>query len=360
MKQPPTIQGPIIIKPGSGSTQKLAQLKKRNPIVKIIDIFTEQLAELFEIEHANLRSNPGYARALQQFVKSKTKQKLSGIWIYFPHNETLLHTLSEKDLFTLRTNRNKNLITEQEQQTLANFTVGIAGLSIGSHIAVNLAYAGMSSTLKIADFDILSTSNLNRVKARLNDIGTTKLDITSRQLYDINPYTKIIAFPQGITNKNLKDFVRGNPKPKLIFDAIDDFEIKIRLRLEARSAGIPVVMMTNLADSVLVDVERYDHDRELPLFNGIIGNTPEEILSKPVSEADKNRYAVQIVGRENVPPRAISSLQEINKTLVGRPQLLSTVVIGSGIASFIAREIALGNTVNSGRRLIKFEETFKP
>ena len=82
-------------------------------------------------------------------------------------------------------------------------------------------------------------------------------------------------------------------------------------------------------------------------------------MAGEISEEDIKRYAVQIVGRENVPPRAMESLKEINKTLVGRPQLLSTVIIGSGVAAYLAREIALGNKVKSGRRLVKFDEVFK-
>lgn len=134
--------------------------------------------------------------------------------------------------------------------------------------------------------------------------------------------------------------------------------MKIRIRLEARKNKTPVVMLTSLGDNLLIDIERYDLEPNLPLFNGLIGKTPEEILSKPVRLEDKNRYAVQIVGKENVPQRAMESLKEIGKTLVGRPQLLSTITVGSGVAAYLAREIALGNNVQSGRKLISFFSTF--
>jgi molybdopterin/thiamine biosynthesis adenylyltransferase len=349
-----TDEKPIIIAARSGAGQ-LRALKKRLKVLNVMEIFSEQLDELFEIQNPSAMSDPDLAARLKKF-----KAKKLGNWVYFPWSKTLLHVVKEQDLFALRTNRNKNLINQGEQETLSKFTVAVAGLSIGNNLATNICYSGMSSAIKIADFDTLATSNLNRIKARLSEVRDRKIKITARQIYEVNPYAKITFFSGGVNNKNLKQFVHGNPKPKLIFDAIDDFEMKIRIRQEARKAKIPVIMLTSLGDSLLVDVERFDLQPKLPLFNGLIGKTPEEILSKPVTAQDKNRYAVQIVGRENVPERAIESLKEIGKSLVGRPQLISTVMVGSGAAAYLAREIALRRNIKSGRKLIRFSDTFQP
>jgi len=137
---------------------------------------------------------------------------------------------------------------------------------------------------------------------------------------------------------------------------IDDFEMKIRLRQEARKARIPVVMLTSVGDNIIIDIERYDLDGKLPLFNGLAGNAPEEILRKPITEADKQKYAIQIVGLENVPPRALESVKQVRKTLVGRPQLASSVTIAGGVAAYIARKIILSEPAPSGRSIIKLTE----
>ena len=63
-----------------------------------------------------------------------------------------------------------------------------------------------------------------------------------------------------------------------------------------------------------------------------------------------------MVGRDNVPKRAVESIKEIGKTLVGRPQLMNTVTVASGIALFLARKIALGEKIKSGRILFKFDD----
>lgn len=350
---------PIILSQGQYKAHDVEELKKKYNISLIYDIFEEQLNELFEIENPSLRLSDTFSDLSAKFVQSQVEKEAHGDWIYFPWSNILVHTIAKEDYWALRTNRNKNLITHDEQKKLADSTIGILGLSIGSHIAINLAYAGIANTLKLAEFDTLATSNLNRIKAKIYEVGKPKIEIAAHTIYELNPYAHLILFNKGLNTSTLTDFITGKPAPQIIFDAIDDFEMKIRVRLEARKAKIPVVMLTSLGDQLLVDIERYDIDQNLPLFNGRAGNTPEEILSKQISEADKKKYAVQIVGRENVPERAIHSLGEINKTLVGRPQLLSTVIAGSGFAVYIARQLLLGASLPSGRKLIQFSELLK-
>jgi len=154
----------------------------------------------------------------------------------------------------------------------------------------------------------------------------------------------------------LHDFLYGDPQPQLIFEVIDDFKMKVRLRIEARKARIPVIMPTNLGDNILVDVERYDLDPSLPLFNGLIGDTPEKILQSEITETEKVEFVIKITGREHIPARALQTLYEINRTLVGRPQLYSTVTVGGGLASYLARRFLLGKFLPSGRQFLSFDQ----
>ena len=332
---------PLILYENKNSVNDLEKLKKNYKIWKTYDIYDRQEKELFEILFPSITTSPTSKSA---FIKFKTKRKkrsnvLQGNWIYFPWNGNLIHTVNEKEYYTLRTNRNKNLITADEQKMLNDACVGIVGLSVGSSIAIGLAYQGIAQTMKLAEFDTLETTNLNRVRATISHIGTPKIHIAAQQIYEINPYSKLHLFSEGLTKNVLKQFLTKNPKPRIIFEIIDDFEIKIHLRFMARSLRIPVVMLANLGDSVLIDIERYDLDKTLPLFHGVLGKLPEEILDNP--NEDKNKYAVAIVGKENVPKRALESVREIGKTLVGRPQLASTITIGSGLASYLVRHLLL-------------------
>ncbi|MBI3337109.1 MAG: ThiF family adenylyltransferase [Candidatus Staskawiczbacteria bacterium] len=349
---------PIILKEGEYTEKEIINLKdKYQP--KIVDIYLQQLKEFFEIKNPQLVAKGEFSKEFLKFEKEKTQkdQELSGDWIYYSWSNILLHALGEVENDLLRTNRNKNIITVQEQEKLANFTIAIAGLSVGGNIATTLAYNGFSKNIKLADFDRLETSNLNRVKGKLSDVGELKFNIISRQLYEVDPYIRIVNFEKGLNKENVEDFFIKNPKTNLIFEIIDDLELKILIRKEAKKYRIPVVMLTSIGDTILIDLERYDQDSETKIFSGIVEEKViEDLLKGKIPKEEVNKYVVQIVGIENIPPRVMDSMKQIGKTLVGRPQLMSTVTIASGIASFIARKIALGDVVLSGRTRVVFDD----
>lgn len=354
-------QKPIVLYEGKNTEEDLEKLKKEMSVWKICDIYKGQLEELFEIDNPKLKKKSGYKTEMEKFVEERIspKQTLVGNWIYFPWNGRLVHSVNKKEYLQLRTNRNKNLITAEEQEKLSAFTVGMLGLSVGSHIALNLTYGGVGNTMKLAEYDTLDTTNLNRIRARIDEIEEPKINITARQIYEVNPYADLVLFNQGITDENLDEFVFQEPAPKIIFEIIDNFEMKIKLRLKAKKARIPVAMFANIGDRILFDIERYDLDGNLPLFNGLAGSAPEEIIKHPdLTDEDKNKYAVSLTGIENIPQRALDSVKEIDKTLVGRPQLMSTVSITGGLAAYITKQIALGKPIPSGRKLVKFRDLF--
>ncbi len=348
---------PVIFYEGSYTQSSIDNFIKENKARSVRDIFADQLKELFEINNPQLRQDPNFLNYSSEFISKTNLSKKTGDWVYFPWSGTMVHMLSKIDYIKLRTNRNQNLITAQEQQILLESKVAIAGLSVGSHIAVNLAHNGIGQNLCLAEFDSLETSNLNRIRAGVDKIGLSKLSIASQELYEIDPYVSLECISEGLTEDSLQTFVLKEPRPNIIFEIIDGFEMKIKMRLLAREAGIPVIMIANLGDSVLLDIERFDLDKKLPLFNGVIGDTPEVILSNPdLTEEDKHRYAVQLVGKENVPIKALRSVMEINKTLVGRPQLMSTVAVSAGLATYFGRRIILGEKFAGGRKIFRFNE----
>lgn len=321
-------------------------------------IVPEVNLENFKQEHKIWRICEIYESQRQELAKIKKggESKPPSNWVYYPWCGELVHLLAEDDYFLLRTNRNRNLITEAEQKKLYDFPVAVVGLSVGNAIALALASGGFSKTMKLSDRDRLETSNLNRVRAAARDVNVSKVELTARQIYEINPYADLRLFPDGLDDDNISNFVAGGPKPKLIFEEIDDFKMKIKIRLAARADQVPIIMLTNLGDTVLIDVERYDLDPQTGIFNGRVDKKIiNEILSGSINSEDEKRYAVQIVGKENVPPRALESLPEIGKTLAGRPQLGGTIAAAGGLATYLARKIALSESLPSGRSLIRFD-----
>lgn len=359
MKKASHAQKPYILYGGKNTPDDLEALKAKEKIWNTVDIYEQQLEELFEINNPSLVGSRDYKEKQKIFIKERAKQnsaELIGNWVYFPWSGMLLHAVTEEEHLMLRTNRNRNLITIAEQKKLYSATVGIIGLSIGNTMALSLAHTGIGGALKLAEYDTLETTNLNRIRARLDQVGAPKLEVTTEQIYEINPYAHLELYPEGLNKENLDSYVKSNPRPDLVIEAVDDFEIKIRLRLAARKAHVPVIMLTNLGDNILVDVERYDKDKELPLFNGLIGSLAEKILEKPIPEEDKQKYAIEIVGKENIPKRAFESAICVGKTLSGRPQLMSTLSVSGGIATYLVRKIILDEPLPSGRRLIKLSQ----
>lgn len=355
-------QKPIILFQDNYNLQDLNRLRKEKPIWKECNIYAKQLREFFVISNSHLIDSNELESVYQNFVNAKNKERdssLQGNWIYFPWSGILVHSVVKSEYYALRTNRNRDLITKEEQKKLSDFCVGLVGLSVGSNVATALAYTGVADTMKLAEFDSLETSNLNRIRARIDQIGQSKIFITAEQVYEINPYAHINCFSSGITKESLLDFVTQEPKPKLIFEIIDSFEMKIHLRDLARKYGVAVIMVTNLGDRILMDVERYDLDKNIEYFNGRAGEVPHDILSRPdITDGDKHKYAVELAGRQHIPDRALESVEKIGKMLVGRPQLASTVTTAAGFATYLARKIVLGEDFPGGSWLVDFDKVF--
>ena len=62
------------------------------------------------------------------------------------------------------------------------------------------------------------------------------------------------------------------------------------------------------------------------------------------------------MGLNNVTPRIIKSLKDIGKTLIGRPQLSTTVTTAGEIGTYLCRKIALGQPVPSGRCRVQLSD----
>lgn len=344
-----------ILKQGNYSEKEVQELKDINN-ASVIDIYEQQLSELFEIRNAQLIFSPDFKLQQDSFIKESVKEgkDLKGNWVYYPWRNTLVHMVTEDEYFELRTNRNRNLITLEEQRKLKNTTIAFAGLSIGSSTLEAIVYSGVGNKFVIADFDTLDTTNLNRIKANLLDVGNRKTDIAIKRALEIDPYVEFITYEDGLNDQNYEQFV-DNDKPNIIFEAIDSLKMKILLRKKAKEAGVPVVMFTNLGDGVMIDIERYDTNPETLVFNGKIPDEViDSVLNDTITKENINKYVLQLVGMENIPQIAIESIQLIGKELVGRPQLASTVGISGNLGAYVARKIILGEKISSGRILTSF------
>src|SRR5690606_25672346 len=111
-----------------------------------------------------------------------------GVWVYYPWSHRLVHLLDEKEFVEVRTNRNQYKITPEEQALLATKKIGVIGLSVGQSIALSLAMERLFGELRLADFDVLELSNMNRIRAGAQDLGLSKVVVAAREIAEIDPY----------------------------------------------------------------------------------------------------------------------------------------------------------------------------
>lgn len=360
------VHPPEIIEMNNSKDEKLLrELVKTKSISRFIDNYDEQLAELFISRDAHLyRANEDVQRhSIANLIKQHYGQKKSwqlGSWVYFAWSQTLVHVLESDLFFELRTIRNRGLIDKKEQESLRQFKIGSIGMSVGSSGALAMVLSGISQDIKLADGAVISGSNLNRILTGVSNVGDEKSSVIARQMYEMNPYLNIYVLPNKLSAINVNDFI-DKPWPiDLIIDEIDDLEMKIRIRVEARKRHIPVIMATELADTVMLDIERFDLEPNRPLFHGLIKDIESLLDNKPANQREWMKHATSIIGTKNVPLRMQQSLLKIGTKIVTHPQLGSTAMVVGGILAFAAKNIALGNNLPSQRKSISLEKVFLP
>ncbi len=321
---------------------KALKMRKQKGIT-YVDAFSHQLKELFFIENHQFIGQPkAEVYKTIDFKKYCERKKNNFVHVYLPWNNSLIKTFPKKEYLELKTNRNQDLITKEEQEVLSNTKIGVFGMSVGSNIAFVLTQAGISNDIVIADFDLLDTTNLNRILAGAHQIGLPKVAIAARRIYEDNPFAKVTALPKGVTIKNLEDLLKKK-KLDIIIEEIDDIKMKIETRLLALKYKVPVVMITDNGDGVVLHVERYDlgykkiFDKDLDYWKGLLKlEVTKEIAGKTI-------MGDIVGGMEKVDPRMISSVKRVlNKELVSWSQLGSAAILGGVVATVAIKKIIRG------------------
>lgn len=310
--------------PGDGL---LLQRLRDDPGVQVIDRIDAQLANL-----RSLRPTPD-ADLLGERAR----------WAYYPWRRTVVAVLGPRGFRALRLDRNRNNITVEEQVRLSSLTVGVAGLSVGHVIAHTLAVQGLCGGLRLADFDHLELSNLNRVPATVFDLGLNKAHVAARRIAELDPYLAVDVFDAGVTADTMDAFLDGLD---IVVEECDSLDMKVALRMAARGRRMPVLMATS--DRGRVDVERFDLEPQRPILHGLLGELNVELLPG-MSIRDKIPYMLRYDEAERVSPRTAASLVEIDRSLSTWPQLASDVIVGASAMAEAVRRIGLGEALRSGR-----------
>jgi hypothetical protein len=331
---------PIFIK----NDKLVKEFLRKNKHIIYVDAFSHQVKELFFIKnHEFIGQNKEEVYKSPSFLKFLKDTKNKYTHVYYPWNHTLVKIITKDDYLILKTNRNQDLITKDQQKKLSDLKLGVFGMSVGSNIAFVLTQAGISNNITIADFDNLDTTNLNRILAGVHQVGLNKTIVASRRIYEDNPFAKVTLIQKGVNVKNLEILLK-NKKLDCIVEEIDSFLMKIEIRLLAMKYKIPIVMITDNGDGVVLHIERYDlgynkiFDKDLSYWN--------ELKEKKLGREEMGGIIMNDIvgGLDKVDPNMFESVKKvINKELVSWPQLGSAAIYGGVIATFAIKEIFKNN-----------------
>lgn len=330
---------PIFLK----DEKEIQALLKKQPHTILVDAFSRQLKELFIIEnpiYAGERKEEGFQT--KKFKKFCETHKNNFIHVHYPWNHSVVKTVKRDEYLKLKTNRNQDLITTQEQEKLSNCRVGVFGMSVGSNIALVLTQAGISNDIIIADFDELDTTNLNRIIAGVHQVGLNKCIVSARHIYEDNPFAKVTILPDGVNKQNIEKLLKQR-KLDIIVDEIDNMAIKIDIRILAQKYKVPVVMVTDNGEGIVLHVERYDLAHKK-----IFGKEKAYFESLVSSDFSREKIAEFIIsdivgGMEKVDKRMRQSVTRVlRKELVSWPQLGSAAILAGVMATYTIKQVILG------------------
>lgn len=318
-----TAHRPLILDPGDPRDAEALSELRAQPGVRVTDLRATLREELAEIPGAPA---PGGDR-----------------WVHYPWRQRTLVLPAPAEFRAVRLNRNRNKLTAAEQGTLAELRIGVVGQSVGHAVAHALALEGVCGYLRLADFDTIALTNLNRVPGTLFDIGVNKAVVTARRIAELDPYLPVDVVTDGVDGDSMTAFLDGL---SLVVEECDSLDVKLQVREAARRLRLPVVMETS--DRGLLDIERYDLEPEREPFHGMLGDVRAADL-RGLSSRDKAPYVMGILGTTEISARMGASLVEIDETLAGWPQLGSEVSLGGALVTAAVRRIGLGRALPSGR-----------
>lgn len=344
---------PEILDPNNQKeVDRIAEIISDNQPVITDDLF-DQVKELVKCMYPKERLSGKAQEEKAKLHLGEIDQNYYGVWVYYSWSNKLVHLLAETEFVQVRTNRNHYKISPAEQAALATKKVGLIGLSVGQSVAVTMAMERGFGELRLADFDTLELTNLNRIRTGVHNLGLSKVISVAREIMEIDPFLNLRCFTDGITEENLESFFLDNGKLDLLIDECDGLEIKVLCRHMARDLEVPVVM--EASDRGMVDVERFDLQPDRPLLHGLIDDLNPEKLKTFVTNEEKIPYMLDIVGLETISTRAKASMLEIGETITTWPQLASAVTLGGGITADVVRRIFLNQFKDSGRYYMDVE-----
>lgn len=340
-------QALILPSNAKGEQKDLLNQLMEDASIEKLDQLDIQVAELVKINNPTQKmTDDALRQGVEEFYGQFPRQAY-GNWVYYHWRKQMVRILEEKDFIHLRTSRNRYKITQEEQELLYSKKIGVIGLSVGQSVALSLAMERTFGELRIADFDTLELSNMNRIRTGTYSLGLKKVWVVSREIAEVDPYLKVVIYDEGITEQNMDDFFEGDGGIDLLVEECDSLPVKIKSRLKAKAMGIPVIMDTS--DRGMMDIERFDLEPERPIFHGYLEKFGDESELPEKLKEYYREILFAILHFEQLSERLKYSMSEIGKTITTWPQLASSVIMGGAMGAHYSRMILLDQDVPSSR-----------
>lgn len=327
--------------------ERLRGMLKQLPGIRVHDELHSQLRELVRALNPATKYTSDELDQAARAHLGNTPATEYGVWVYYPWSERLVHLLDEAEFTLVRTDRNRNKITREEQARLQKLRIGVVGLSVGQSICLTLALERGFGELRIADHDTLELSNLNRIRSGVHSMGHLKTINVAREIAELDPFLKVTLFNEGIQRTNIDRFFNEGGPLDIVVDECDSIDVKIYLRQKARDLRVPVLMDTS--DRGMLDIERFDLEPDRPILHGLIDHLDPNDAAKAKTNEEKLPFVLPILNVDTLSKRMKASMLEIESSVTTWPQLASSVVLGGALGAEYCRRIALGQSRASGR-----------
>ena len=330
---------------------RLEGLRLSNASLEVHDTLDSQVAEWAICRNPLAKQDPSIMASTLTGLMEGEDWEAFGTWVHYPWSNRLVRLLPEEAFIEVRTNRNRNKISAEETAALRQKTVGVVGLSVGQATAIALAMERGCGRLKLADFDVVELSNMNRIRCGLHELDLPKWVVAARTIAEFDPFVEVEPFDEGLSAETMDAFLEDCD---VVIDACDSLGMKAQLRMACKSRQLPVVMDTN--DRGMIDVERYDvpalcgdgylHGRigedDMRAFAEMTGWTPEALQA--------------FVDIEQASERGRASLGQVGQTLVSWPQTYTGVAAGGAHAAEVCRRLLLGEDLPDARIYMDLNE----
>lgn len=219
------------------------------------------------------------------------------------------------------------------QLKLKNTSVAVIGCGgLGSVAAVYLAASGIGN-IHLVDFDVVDVSNLHRqVYYGIEDVGKSKVEVLTKYIQSIAPFTKLTSTDQAVSKNNIVDILNT---VEYVLDCTDQLPIKYLIN----DACV-------LKNKTLVYGSLYKFDGYVATFNA--------------QDSDGNRTANLRDAFPEIPTENIPNCAELGTLntivgIIGLMQANEVLKLVTGIGKPLLNELLIYNSADCGQFKMKLK-----